>query len=85
MQALLAGEIQFDHVSPAPILVAWAQGADLVWIGTTTHQMVFTLLTDVRITKGTDLKGKNRHHPLRLRQRAGGARGLGAFGLTQRM
>jgi len=29
-QALLAGEIQFNHVSPAPIMVAWAQGADMV-------------------------------------------------------
>jgi ABC-type nitrate/sulfonate/bicarbonate transport system substrate-binding protein len=57
-QALLAGEIQFNHVSPAPIMVAWAQGADMVWIGTTIHQMVFTLLTDSTITKGADLKGK---------------------------
>ena len=66
-QALLAGEIQFNHVSPAPIMVAWAQGADMVWIGTTIHQMVFTLLTDSTITKGSDLKGKtNRHHPHRL-------------------
>jgi NitT/TauT family transport system substrate-binding protein len=57
-QALLAGEIRFNHVSPAPILVAWAQGADMVWVGTTVHQMVFTLLTDNSITKGPDLKGK---------------------------
>jgi ABC-type nitrate/sulfonate/bicarbonate transport system substrate-binding protein len=57
-QALLAGEIRFNHVSPAPILVAWAQGADMVWVGTTVHQMVFTLLTDNSITKGSDLKGK---------------------------
>jgi NitT/TauT family transport system substrate-binding protein len=57
-QALLAGEIQFNHVSPAPIMVAWAQGADMVWVGTTVHQMVFTLLTDNSITKGSDLKGK---------------------------
>jgi ABC-type nitrate/sulfonate/bicarbonate transport system substrate-binding protein len=57
-QALLAGEIQFNHVSPAPIMVAWAQGADMVWIGTTIHQMVFTLLTDSTITKGSDLKRK---------------------------
>ena len=57
-QALLAGEIQFNHVSPAPIMVAWAQGADMVWIGTTVHQMVFTLLTDASIAKGSDLKGK---------------------------
>jgi ABC-type nitrate/sulfonate/bicarbonate transport system substrate-binding protein len=58
-QALLAGEIQFNHVSPAPIMVAWAQGADMVWIGTTIHQMVFTLLTDSTITKGSDLKRKS--------------------------
>jgi ABC-type nitrate/sulfonate/bicarbonate transport system substrate-binding protein len=57
-QALLAGEIQFNHVSPAPIMVAWAQGADMVWIGTTVQQMVFTLLADNSITKGADLKGK---------------------------
>ncbi len=57
-QALLAGEIQFNHVSPAPIMVAWAQGADMVWTGTTVHQMVFTLLTDSTITRGADLKGK---------------------------
>ena len=57
-QALLAGEIQFDHLSPAPMMTAWAQGADMVWIGTTTHQMVFTLLADPAITKGSDLKGR---------------------------
>ena len=57
-QALLAGEIQFNHVSPAPIMVAWAQGADIAWIGTTVHQMVFSLLTDSNITKGSELKGK---------------------------
>src|SRR5262245_48988794 len=37
VQALLAGEIQFGHLSPAPMMTAWAQGADFVWIGTTTH------------------------------------------------
>ena len=58
VQALLAGEIQFGHLSPAPMMTAWAQGADFVWIGTTTHQMVFTLIADARITKGADLKGK---------------------------
>ena len=58
VQALLSGEIQFGHLSPAPMLAAWAQGADFVWVGTTTHQMVFTLMTDSSITKGSDLKGK---------------------------
>jgi len=58
VQALLAGEIQFGHLSPAPMLTAWAQGADFVWIGTTTHQMVFTLLADPGIAKSTELKGK---------------------------
>ena len=29
VQALLAGEIQFGHLSPAPMMAAWAQGADL--------------------------------------------------------
>jgi NitT/TauT family transport system substrate-binding protein len=58
VQAILAGEIQFGHLSPAPMLTAWAQGADFVWVGTTTHQMVFTLLTEPGITKGTELKGK---------------------------
>jgi len=58
VQALLAGEIQFGHLSPAPMMTAWAQGADFVWIGTTTHQMVFTLIVDSVITKGADLKGK---------------------------
>jgi ABC-type nitrate/sulfonate/bicarbonate transport system substrate-binding protein len=57
-QALLAGEIQFNHVSPAPMMAAWAQGADVAWVGTTIHQMVFTLLTDASATKGADLKGK---------------------------
>jgi len=59
VQALLAGEIQFGHLSPAPMMTAWAQGADFVWIGTTTHRMVFTLLTDNSITRGAELKGKN--------------------------
>ncbi len=58
VQALLAGEIHFGHLSPAPMLTAWVQGADFVWIGTTTHQMVFTLLVDQSITKGAELKGK---------------------------
>jgi len=57
-QALLAGELEFAHVSPAPMLAAWIQGADIVWIGTTTHRMVFTLITDASIVKGADLKGK---------------------------
>ena len=58
VQALLAGEIQFGHLSPAPMMTAWVQGADFVWVGTTTHQMVFTLLVDTSIAKGADLKGK---------------------------
>jgi len=58
VQALLAGEIQFGHLSPAPMMTAWAQGADFVWIGTTTYQMVFTLFADPSITKSADLKGK---------------------------
>lgn len=58
VQALLAGEIQFGHLSPAPMMTAWAQGADFVWVGTTTHQMVFTLLVEQNIIKGIDLKGK---------------------------
>jgi len=58
VQALLAGEIQFGHLSPAPMMTAWAQGADFVWIGTTTHQMVFTLITESGIAKAADLKGK---------------------------
>jgi len=58
VQALLAGEIQFGHLSPAPMMTAWAQGADFVWIGTTTHQMVFTLIAEAGIAKGADLKGK---------------------------
>jgi ABC-type nitrate/sulfonate/bicarbonate transport system substrate-binding protein len=58
VQALLSGEIQFGHLSPAPMMAAWAQGADFVWIGTTTHQMVFTLITDPGIKMPADLKGK---------------------------
>ena len=58
VQALLAGEIHFAHLSPAPMLTAWVQGADFVWIGTTTHQMVFTLLAEPSIAKGRELKGK---------------------------
>jgi NitT/TauT family transport system substrate-binding protein len=57
-QALLAGEIEFGHLSPAPMMGAWAQGADIAWVGTTIHQMVFTLITDPSITKAADLKGK---------------------------
>ena len=58
VQALLAGEIQFGHLSPVPMMAAWAQGADFAWIGTTTHQMVFTLFGDASVSKGADLKGK---------------------------
>lgn len=57
-QALLAGEIQFGHLSPAPMMTAWVQGADFVWIGTTVSQMVFTLVTESSITRGEALKGK---------------------------
>jgi NitT/TauT family transport system substrate-binding protein len=58
VQALLAGEIHFGHLSPAPMMTAWAQGADFVWIGTTTHQMVFTLIAEPAIANGAHLKGK---------------------------
>jgi NitT/TauT family transport system substrate-binding protein len=57
-QALLAGEIEFGHLSPAPMMAAWAQGGDIVWVATTIHQMVFTLITDASIAKPVDLKGK---------------------------
>ena len=57
-QALIAGEIQFGHLSPAPMMAAWAQGAPIVWIGTTVHKMVFRLVTDKSIIRGEDLKGK---------------------------
>ena len=57
-QALLAGEIEFGHLSPAPMLAAWAQGGDIAWVATTIHQMVFTLITDASVTKAADLKGK---------------------------
>ena len=57
-QALLAGEIQFAHISPAPMMAAWIQGADVALIGTTVHQMVFTVITDGSIAKGVDLKSK---------------------------
>ena len=57
-QALLAGEIQFGHLAPGPVMAAWAQGADFAWIGTTTHKMVFTLIADPAITRGEALKGK---------------------------
>jgi len=57
-QALIAGEVQFVHLSPAPMMAAWAQGADIVWLGTTIHSMVFTLLAAPTITRGSDLKGK---------------------------
>jgi ABC-type nitrate/sulfonate/bicarbonate transport system substrate-binding protein len=40
------------------MMTAWAQGADFVWIGTTTHQMVFTLIAEAAITRGSELKGK---------------------------
>jgi ABC-type nitrate/sulfonate/bicarbonate transport system substrate-binding protein len=40
------------------MMAAWAQGADFAWIGTTTHQMVFTLFGDASVSKGADLKGK---------------------------
>jgi ABC-type nitrate/sulfonate/bicarbonate transport system substrate-binding protein len=59
VQALLAGEIHFDHLSPAPMMTAWAQGADFVWIGTTTHQMVFTLIADSSIAKVVALPSPN--------------------------
>ncbi len=56
-QALLAGEIQFSHLAPGAIMTAWAQGADFVWIGTTTHKMVFSLVAEPGITREI-LKGK---------------------------
>ncbi len=57
-QALLAGEIEFGHLSPAPMMAAWAQGAHIVWIGTTVHKMVFRLVADKSIVRAEDLKGK---------------------------
>jgi hypothetical protein len=73
VQALLAGEIQFGHLSPAPMMAAWAQGADFVWIGTTTHQMVFTCLAMQALAKAPTSKGKKSALPAWLRQRSGGA------------
>jgi NitT/TauT family transport system substrate-binding protein len=57
-QALLAGEIDFGHLAPGPMMAAWVQGADFVWIGTTVHKMVFTLVTEPAIMRGESLKGK---------------------------
>src|SRR5262249_35521031 len=57
-QAPLAGEIQFGHLAPGPIMTAWAQGADFAWIGTTVHKMVFTLVAEPGIARGEGLKGK---------------------------
>ena len=57
-QALLAGEIQFGHLAPGAVMTAWAQGADFVWIGTTVHKMVFTLVAEPAIARGEALKGK---------------------------
>ena len=57
-QALLAGEIDFGHLAPGPMMAAWAQGADFVWIGTTVHKMVFTLVAEPAIMRGEGLKGK---------------------------
>jgi ABC-type nitrate/sulfonate/bicarbonate transport system substrate-binding protein len=57
-QALLAGEIDFGHLAPGPMMAAWAQGADFVWIGTTVHKMVFTLVAEPAIMRGESLKGK---------------------------
>lgn len=57
-QALLAGEIQFGHLAPGPVMAAWVQGVEFAWIGTTTHKMVFTLIADPAITRGEGLKGK---------------------------
>ena len=57
-QALLAGEIDFGHLAPGPMMAAWSQGADFVWIGTTVHKMVFTLVAEPAIMRGENLKGK---------------------------
>ncbi|MGH7766820.1 MAG: ABC transporter substrate-binding protein [Candidatus Binatia bacterium] len=57
-QALLAGEIDFGHLAPGPMMAAWAQGADFVWIGTTVHKMVFTLVAEPSIMRGESLKGR---------------------------
>jgi NitT/TauT family transport system substrate-binding protein len=57
-QALLVGEIHFGHLAPGPMMTAWAQGADFVWIGTTVHKMVFTLVAEPSIARGEGLKGK---------------------------
>ena len=57
-QALIAGEIQFGHLAPGPMMTAWAQGADFAWIGTTVHKMVFALITEPSIRNAEGLKGK---------------------------
>jgi NitT/TauT family transport system substrate-binding protein len=57
-QALLAGEIDFGHLAPGPMMAAWAQGAEFVWIGTTVHKMVFTLVAEPAIMRGESLKEK---------------------------
>jgi len=47
-QALFAGEIQFAHISPAPMMAAWIQGADVALIGTTPPYPSFKGLEPLR-------------------------------------
>lgn len=57
-QALVSNEVQFGHFSAIAALQAWSQGIDLVWLGTTTNSLVFTLLTHPSIRAPQDLRGK---------------------------
>lgn len=57
-QALVSNEVQFGHFSAIAALQAWSQGIDLVWLGTTTNSLVFTLLTHPSIRTPQDLRGK---------------------------
>ena len=82
-QALLAGEIEFGHLSPAPMMAAWAQGGDIAWVATTIHQMVFTLITDASITKAAGPQGKeNRHYSDRVGKRSRPAHRVRNLGLA---
>ena len=57
-QALVSNEVQFGHFSAIAALQAWSQGINLVWLGTTTNSLVFTLLTHPSIRAPQDLRGK---------------------------
>ena len=59
IQSLLAGEVDYAMIGPAPVVAADMRGADVVMIATTIPTLIFYAISRPEIQKVEDLKGKS--------------------------